>query len=56
MMELPPTGKHVETPFVFIAEVKNGKVTSARIFYDRLRTLEQEGILQTEQLAQLATV
>ena len=55
-MELPPTGKTIDSPFAFIAEVKDAKVVTARIFYDRLTSLEQQGIVTVEQLAQLATV
>jgi steroid delta-isomerase-like uncharacterized protein len=50
-VELPATGKTVDSPFAFIAEFRNGKVKSARIFYDRLTNLEQEGIVNLEQLA-----
>jgi predicted ester cyclase len=49
-MEMPPTGKRVDAPFVFISEVRDGKVTRARHFYDRLLALEQEGILTAEDL------
>lgn len=44
-MEMPPTGKLVDAPFVLITEVRDGRVKSARHFYDRLLALEQEGIL-----------
>lgn len=54
-IEMQPTGKHVEIPFVLIAEVKDGKVKRARLYSDRLRMLEQEGIFKVGQLAQLAT-
>jgi predicted ester cyclase len=36
-MEIPPTGRPVDGPFVFIAEVRDGKVTRAWNYYDRLR-------------------
>jgi steroid delta-isomerase-like uncharacterized protein len=36
-MEIPPTGRAVDGPFVFIAEVRDGKVTRAWSYYDRLR-------------------
>jgi steroid delta-isomerase-like uncharacterized protein len=49
-MELPPTGKAIDTPFVFIAEIRDGKVKTARQFYDRLLAFEQEGILTVEKL------
>lgn len=48
--EVPPTGKPIDAPFVFIAEVSDGKVKSARHYYDRLLALEQEGILTVEKL------
>jgi len=52
-MELPPTGKPVDTPFVFISEIRGGKIRSGRIFYDRLVALEQEGIISPDQFAAL---
>ena len=36
-MEIPPTGRPVDGPFVFIAEVRDGKVTRVWNYYDRLR-------------------
>lgn len=36
-MEIPPTGRPVDGPFVFIAEVRDGNVTRAWSYYDRLR-------------------
>ena len=48
--EMPPTGKLIDAPFVFIAEVRDGKVASAHHYYDRLLALEQEGILTVEKL------
>ena len=50
-VELPPTGKSVDSPFVFITEVRDGKVTSARMLHDRMNILEQEGIVSVEQFA-----
>ena len=38
--EIPPTGKPFDSPFVFIAEVRDGKVTRAWHYYDRLLALE----------------
>lgn len=49
-MEMPPTGKPVDAPFVFITEVRDGTVKTARHFYDRLLALEQEGILTVDKL------
>ena len=41
-IEMPPTGKSIDSPYVWVAEVRDGKITSARIYYDRLKkTLEQ---------------
>lgn len=54
-MELPPTGKPIDVPFAFIAEVREGKVKRAWHYYDRLLAYEQEGVLTVEKLmAQLA--
>jgi ketosteroid isomerase-like protein len=36
-MEIPRTGRPVDGPFVFIAEVRDGNVTRAWNYYDRLR-------------------
>ena len=36
-MEIRPTGRPVDGPFVFIAEVHDGKVMRAWNYYDRLR-------------------
>ena len=54
-MDIPPTGKPIDAPFVFIAEVRDGQVKRAWHYYDRLLAFEQEGILTVEKLfAQLA--
>lgn len=55
-MEMPPTGKPVDSPFVFVSEIRDGKVKSGRIFYDRLIALEQEGVVSLEQLTAQLTV
>ena len=49
-MEMPPTGKPIDAPFVFIAEVRDGKVKRAWHYYDRMLALEQKGILTAEDL------
>lgn len=49
-MEMPPTGKPIDAPFVFIAEVREDKVKRAWHYYDRLLAFEQQGILTLEQL------
>jgi steroid delta-isomerase-like uncharacterized protein len=49
-VEIPPTGKTVDAPFVFVAEIDDGKVKRAWHYYDRLLAFEQEGLLTVEQL------
>lgn len=49
-MEMPATGKKLDAPFVFIAEARDGKMKSARHFYDRLLAFEQEEIITVEKL------
>ena len=49
-MDIPPTGKPVDGPFVFIAEVRDGKTIRAWHYYDRLRVLEQMGIVSLDKL------
>jgi len=48
--DIPPTGKPLDSPFVFIAEVRDGKMTRGWIYYDRLLVLEQEGIVSLDKL------
>lgn len=50
-LDLPATDKAIDSPFAFIAEVRNGKVAQAQIFYDRMVALEQEGVVRLAQLA-----
>lgn len=50
-IEMPPTGKSIDSPYVWLAEVRDGKIKSARIYYDRLLTLEQEGIVSLKEFA-----
>jgi ketosteroid isomerase-like protein len=53
--EMPPTGRAIDAPFVYIAEIRDGKARRARHYYDRLLALEQEGVLTVDKLfAQLA--
>ena len=55
-LEMQPTGKPIDASFVFVAEVREGKVRRAWHYYDRLLAFEQEGVLTVEKLfAQLAT-
>ena len=49
-LELPPTEKPVDAPFVFIAEVRDDKVKRVWHYYDRLLAFEQEGVLTVEKL------
>lgn len=51
LVDLPATGKQIDSPFAFIAELSDGKVKSARILYDRLTNLEQEGLVSLTDLA-----
>jgi steroid delta-isomerase-like uncharacterized protein len=48
--EIPPTGKPFDVPSAFIAEVRDGKVTRAWQYYDRLLVLEQWGIVSLDKL------
>lgn len=48
--ELPATGKKIDAPFVYIAEIREGKVIRAWHYYDRLLAFEQEGVLTVEKL------
>jgi predicted ester cyclase len=49
-MEMPPTGKPIDTPFAHIAELRDGKVMRAWHYYDRLLVLEQEGVVSLDKL------
>jgi hypothetical protein len=49
-MDVPPTGKPVDAPFVIVAEVGGETVKSARHYYDRLLAFEQEGLVTMETL------
>ena len=40
----------VDTPFVYVAEVRDGKATRAWHYYDRLIAREQEGIVSLDTL------
>lgn len=44
-MEVPPTGKHFDFPFVGIFRVEGGKITTIRIFYDQIELLMQLGLM-----------
>lgn len=49
-LEMPPTDKPIDAPFVFIADVRDDKVKRAWHYYDRLLAFEQEGVLTIEKL------
>jgi hypothetical protein len=49
-MEMPPTDKPIDAPFVLIADVRDDKVKRAWHYYDRLLAFEQEGVLTIEKL------
>lgn len=49
-LEMPPTGKPIDAPFVMVAEIRDGKVKRAWHYYDRLLAFEQQGILTLEEL------
>jgi predicted ester cyclase len=43
--DIPPTGGHAELSFCETAEVQEGVILSARMYYDRLDLLEQLGLV-----------
>lgn len=49
-LEMPPTDKRIDAPFAFIAQIRNGKVTKAWHYYDRLLAFEQEEVLTVDKL------
>lgn len=49
-MTMPPTGKPIDAPFVFVAEVRDGKVMRSWHYYDRLLAFEQEEVLSLDKL------
>ena len=44
-VEVPPTGKQFDFPFVGIFRVEGGKIRSIRIFYDQIELLTQLGLM-----------
>ncbi len=42
---IPPTGRHVELPYVDLFTVRDDVVVSDRLMYDRMTMLEQLGLL-----------
>ena len=43
--ELPPTGKRIDLPVVSVFQQRDGMTVSHRIYYDRMTTLTQLGVL-----------
>lgn len=52
---LPPTGKRVELSGMTLAHIKDGKITSERVYFDRLSLLQQLGVAPKMQAAAHAT-
>ena len=48
--DIPPTGKPLDSPFVQVLEVRDGKAMRAWQYYDRLLALEQEGVVSLDKL------
>jgi len=44
MGDIPPTGKRVEGKFVDVYVIKDGKIVSDRLLFDRLDLMEQLGL------------
>ena len=44
-VEVPPTGKRFDFPFVGIFQVHGGKIRSIRIYYDQLELFTQLGLM-----------
>jgi len=47
---IPPTGKHVELPHVFVTKFKDGKISHDHIYWDQASLLVQVGLLDPKQL------
>jgi predicted ester cyclase len=45
MGDIPPTNKKVEGPYVDVFEIRDGKVVSDRLTFDRLQLMEQLGLV-----------
>ena len=43
--EIPATGKKIDFPFVGIFQVRDGKISSIRIYYDQVEVLTQLGLM-----------
>ena len=44
-VEVPPTGKTFDFPFVGIFRVRGGKISSIRIYYDQIELFTQLGLM-----------
>jgi predicted ester cyclase len=47
MGDLPPTGRHVEGPYVDIFDFENDKIVRDRLYLDRMDLMEQLGMVPT---------
>ena len=45
MGDIPPTGRHVEVPFIDIYEVRDGKITGGRTYFDTATMMRQLGMM-----------
>jgi steroid delta-isomerase-like uncharacterized protein len=43
--EIPATGKKIDFPFVGIFQIRDGKISSIRIYYDQVEVLTQLGLM-----------
>jgi steroid delta-isomerase-like uncharacterized protein len=43
--EVPATGRELDFPFVGIFQVRDGKISSIRIYYDQIEVLTQLGLM-----------
>jgi predicted ester cyclase len=45
-LEIPPTGRSVNLPYAAVKRIKDGKLLSEQIHFDRLELLQQLGVSQ----------
>lgn len=45
LMNIPPTGKSIDLPFVVIYQVKDEKIIKNWLFFDRMTMMEQLGVM-----------
>jgi len=43
--EIPATGKHIDTPFVWYADIADGKITALRDYYNAMTIMTQLGLM-----------